>query len=79
MIDLTPAMTRARTAGRAALLVVLRTTTQAAVARDAGVTQGSVSMWCSGRSVPRARARRRLSEAYGIAPESWVRSSRRDY
>lgn len=71
MIETTPAMMRARTAGRTALLVVLRTTTQAVVARHSGVTQASVSMWCSGRSRPGGRARRVLSDLYGIRPESW--------
>lgn len=59
------------TPGRRALLSLLQTTTQAAVAALVGVDPSCVSYWSSGRSRPGPRARRILSEAYGIAPDSW--------
>lgn len=67
----TTRMARARTAGRIALLAVLRTTTQQEVARAIGSTQASVSEWGSGRRRPRPELREALARVYGILPESW--------
>lgn len=60
-----------RNEGRLALLVVIRTTTQAAIALRVGVTQSSVSRWCAGKSRPDPRSRRVLADEYGIPVDAW--------
>ena len=44
---------------------------QMVVAERVGVSQTTISMWCSGHRVPKPVHREALSKAYGIPKSSW--------
>lgn len=48
-------------------IISSRNTTQAAVARAAGVSPATVSMWMSGARKPTVAALTRISDTYGVS------------
>lgn len=60
------------TRGRRLLLALLQITTAREVAARCRVTPSCVSKWVSGEKTPGPRARVKIADLYGIAPEAWV-------
>jgi transcriptional regulator with XRE-family HTH domain len=46
---------------------------QRLIARKCGVTQPTVSLWCSGKKLPTYENRKTLRDAYGIDVDDWDR------
>jgi transcriptional regulator with XRE-family HTH domain len=68
---ITPAMQRARTEGRRALLAVVYARSEREVAERIGVAPSTVSGWCAGKWRPADRMRLALEAAFGVPAESW--------
>ena len=56
---------------RGSLLLERTGKTNAAVAKAVGVDTSTVTLWVNGRRKPKAAARDKLSELFGIPPGSW--------
>lgn len=68
---ITPAMKRARSEGRKALLAVVHQRSEREVAERLGVAPSTVSGWCAGKWRPAARMRAELEAAFGVLAAAW--------